>query len=928
VTDASISSFTVPVIVRIAGLPVAAMEPFGSEKCLHEAKAVLRFERELESVRSRIVDRLHEKIDGAPVAVRRFLLTVKRDCYNGRDMFARRSSSDWPIFEAALPDLAARFGELEDGLAARQKAFEETFRNEQEREVHHLLTLLDEENLRQGLALASPEVLSNVNRLRKPFASYQRKERRLMQSLLRYVSRSALKLSPFSTLTRLGLGTVVEEPSPTPVQLMLGGATQRELRRIKKHVVVKYCTILRQYPPFRDRLQVQLNPSVEEVGLDRYRFIEPFHWQLNREAREFRYFNESQVSVNLRGPFIPELKALLEKPRPYDDLVRLLSHKLSNEPAAVEPVIRKLSKIGFLLLLFPWPTNDFDPERKLLVFLERLSRDEILDEFARNFERLLDLRDASPPSDARLRNYREIDGLRLKGFRILTEAMDLPEVKQEANDKRIYEDVFLLPQGDREQNAVARISRHAVEEALASARPMVLYSDLNYTRYEFLHSLGALAEKHWPGQQEIGFLDLFQVAQPLWADYIKVATAAIKEWKQDLWNPFDLEEITALNRLRNAVLREMADCMQQKGNELVLDRQSAERAVRRIPDMYTPAFGPCLFVQPTTPDGDLWMLNHMLDGTGRFSNRYTTVMPGGLSDRFSSHLSQGGAAVTLLGEPAEMIEILCARDDHLNVHKVQTARVLEMPGENADLPPERRVGVRDLRVRLDGPLPVLVDRSGQRLMPIFLGTNGLVGMPTLVRFLSRFGIGEFRLMHPPRPPQRHDGVTTFSRLRIGNLVLRRQMWVISPATTFDGYADSSDAEFFLAVNHWRLEHGIPDRVFVYEKLQVKFTLWPIHKPQYIDFTSPSFIPVLRSVLDSSEDELKLEEMLPTPDAFPTDEDGRKWAFEAQLESIAFQHIHPWKSLGSQSQVPRGQIHNLWRADSQQPSLWLKGGSNA
>ncbi len=914
----------VPVIVRLAGLPAEVMEPLGSERCVRGATELARLESELESIRAQIVDRLHEKVHGAPAEVRRALLAVKRDCHNGRDLTTRRSSSAWAIFEQAAPDLAQRIGELEAGVAAERAAFEAAFDAEHERQVRHLLACLEDDNLHQGLALGSPEVLGNVDRLRQPCASYRRKERRLVESVARYVSRAALKLSPFSTLTRLGLGSVLEAADGAPVELELRGATHRELRRIRKHVVVKYSTLLRQHPVFRDRLHVQVNPSVECVAPGRYRFIQAFHWQFNQQAGEFHYCNESQVSASLRGPLIEELQALLEVSRPHGEVVQGLARKLGADPAAVEAVIRKLLDLGFLLLFFPWPSNDFDPERTLLAFLGELPRDPALDEFARLLERLLELRDGRHPSHARPQAYRAIDELRLEGFAVLTSALELPEAK-EAPGKHLYEDVFVLPQADRHQDAVAHISRQSAERALASAHPVVLFSDLNYTRYELLHSLAALAEKHWPGQQEVGFLDLFHLAQPLWGEYVTAASAAITEWRQELWNPYGLAEISALNRLRETVLTEMEGCMRPEGDELVLDLESAERSVRRIPDTYVPAFGPCLFVQPATPRGDLWMLNHLLDGTGRFSNRYTTVMPPGMRERYSSHLGEGGAGATLLGEPAEMIEILSARDDHLNVHRVQTARVLELPGENPDLPPERRLGVRELRVRLDGPLPVLVDLRGQRLLPVFLGTNGLVGMPTLVRFLSRFGIGEFRLMHPPRYPQRRGGVVSYRRLRIGNLVLRRKMWVFSPAATFGAYAESSDAELFLAVHRWRLEHGIPERVFAAEKLETKFDLWPRHKPQYLDFTSPAFVHVLRSVLRSTPAELKLEELLPDPEAFPADEDGRRWAFEAQLDSIAFHPIRPWKQRHAPFQAPRGRLRIPERADSRQPSHWLTEG---
>jgi hypothetical protein len=905
--DSGPAAAIVPAIVRIAGLPAEAIAPLGSAACMDSVRSIVALEGELASIRCRIVERLQQEIKGAPAAVRRALLAIKRDCFNGRDLAARRSSPEWPIFVAAAPDLASCVGELEEFLAARRAAFEEIFVAERQREIHHLLSLLDDENLRQGMALASPEVLSHVERLLRPFASYGRKERRLAESLLRYVSRIALKLSPFSTFTRLGLAAIDGESPAQSIRLSLQDATQRELRRLKKHVVIKYFTMLRHHGPFRDRLPIWLNPSVERVGADRYRFIEPFHWRLHREAREFHYCNENQVAANLRGPLIEELLELLRGRRSYGELVELLARRLDSQPAAVESVVRKLSEMGFLVVEFPWPTNAFDPERGLLEFLGGLPEDGALAGFAELFARLLDLRDAPIASGARLGAYRTIDRLRLEGFHRLSEALELPEVKEDVNDRQLHEDVFLLPAADPEWRTVARISRSSAELALDSVRPMVLYSDLNYTRYELLHSLQALAARQWPGKREVAFLDLFHVAQPLWAEYVKAATATITEWKPELWNPYGLREILELKQLRDEVLREMEASLRREGEELVLDRAGAERAVRDVPDVYTPAFGPCLFAQPARPEGDLWVLNHMLDGTGRFSNRYTTVMPCGLRERFSSILGEGCAVVSLFGRPAETVEILCARDDHLNVHQVQTERVLELPGENPDLPAERRIGIRDLRVLLDEPMPVLADRDGRRLMPIFLGTNGLVGMPTLVRFLSRFGIGEFRLMHPPRRPERGEGITSFRRLRIGNLVLRRRMWVFAPAATFPDYARLSDAELFVAVNRWRLDRGLPDAVFAAERQEAKFNLWPLHKPQYIDFTSPSFMPLLRAAMESANDELKLEEVLPAPEAFPVTKGGQRWAVEAQLDSVAFQPLHPWPAWRTESEIPRGQL---------------------
>jgi hypothetical protein len=895
------------VIIRVAGLSSLALHPFADSDCAERAEALVALSDELQTLRSRLVEILHEKIEGTPTPERRTLLGIKRDCFNGRPLSPRLAAADWEVFARAMPGTAERLRGLEEGLAALQAELGALLRAQQEREGRHLLALLDDGNFYQGLSLAAPEVLRNLDRIRQPIASYGRKERRLMQSLVRYVCRAALKLSPFSTLTRLGLATADANLVERPAHLCLAGAQQLELRRIKKHTVIKYFALLRRYPAFRELLELKVNPTLEAVGAGRYRFISVFHWEFKEEAREFWYFNEAQVFANLKGPLIDAMLAQLLHGVHYGAALRLLAEQLGSERNVVEKVILRLLDLGVLLLDFPWRTNDVHPERRLLEFLAQVAWQPVLSEFTVTFGQLVTLVERRAPTQERLRTYEEIDRLRMQGFHLLTTGLGLPEAKEEINEKQVNEDVFLVHTLEPEESSVARLSGRSVVEALACARPMLLYSDLNYTRYEFLHSLKALIEKQWPGRSEVPFLDVFEKAQPLWGEYVKAASSAIVEWRPDLWNPFHLPEVEALNRLREEVLRDFEAAMQLQGDELVIDRDRAERAVERIPPQYTPAFGPCLFAQPASERGEQWFVNHMLDGTGRFSNRYTTAMPPALSQAFSAQLGRGGEGASLFGEPAEMIEILCSRDDHLNVHRVQTKRVLEMPGENSDLPAERRLSVREVNVSVAGPMPFLVDLAGSRLLPIFLGTNGLVGMPTLVRFLSRFGIGEYRLIHPPRPALRENDLIRHRRLRIGNLILRRQMWVVQRATAFPRLEGLSDADAFLALTRWRLARGLPKQVFVAERMKSKFDLWPLHKPQYLDFTSPSFLPIVRAVIENAADELRFEEVLPAPGAFPRDEHGEPRAMEAQLETIALRATRAWLPCRPCESFPVGQV---------------------
>src|SRR4029077_4252354 len=64
----------------------------------------------------------------------------------------------------------------------------------------------------RGVALSSPDIAQHLDRLtgREP-DGFGRREKNLCLTLLRYASRAALKLSPFSTLTRTGLGRVTDD---------------------------------------------------------------------------------------------------------------------------------------------------------------------------------------------------------------------------------------------------------------------------------------------------------------------------------------------------------------------------------------------------------------------------------------------------------------------------------------------------------------------------------------------------------------------------------------------------------------------------------------------------------------------------------------------------------------------------------------------
>jgi hypothetical protein len=159
-------------------------------------------------------------------------------------------------------------------------------------------------------------------------------------------------------------------------------------------------------------------------------------------------------------------------------------------------------------------------------------------------------------------------------------------------------------------------------------------------------------------------------------------------------------------------------------------------------------------------------------------------------------------------------------------------------------------------------------------------------MPSLVRLLAVFGSSDFGLVLPPRDHRQEIDVEVSDRLRLGNVVLRRRRWTLPLDAVKNEVRMLSDDDFFMAINRWRIERGIPDRVFLEEKIPVKFFERNIFKPQYMDFTSPLFIRILRPILQTGPAQLSVQEMLPDTQSAIRDVGGQRWAIELQLDASA------------------------------------------
>lgn len=881
-----------PFVVRLAGLPVRSLAALESE--LPALAAELRRQgTELEQLRGRLVDALFAKLLEFESDDRRLPLAIKRDCHNGRSLARHRSQPGWPAVDAASGGLAGELLALEAELAARQALFAERYAEVRRGQSAALFELAGDASLRRGVALSSAELIESTDRRQQKAAPMAaRKERKAEQSWLRYLTRAAFKLSPYSTLSRLALGDA--EPGAKGCELQPGPWRERALLRAKRYIAEELRDLFFLLPPCRDLIPRMLNPTVETLEDGRIRFLTADRRTLEN-GDELRYRQAALVRMGLDPVALGALRELLASgPLPLSQLQEPWRRRFAGSDTA--DFLEPMADLGLLVPVYPWKGNCARLELELARYLGGLDRQPEMAAIAALLLEATELEDgfASSPNPAgTIRRINELLGEAwLLADRQRASSSELKRLARERND--LYEDVFMTAGAAGDEQPLLRVGAAEVGDFFRETALLVDLAELFNLRHDFLHQIADLARERFPGRQEVGVLELFSAAQGWWKEFTKFVAEG--QNALDWGNSFEKampDGGKPLTELRQAAWAAMAAAVRPAdeaaplaGNRL--DTAALAAFFEKVPARYRPLVGGSFFVQPLAgtdgADGASWVLNRLFEGSGRYSSRYTSVMPERLGDAFCERTA-AGSRFAVGGEPAELIDIACPQGDTLNIRKVMTPRVIECAGEHATAPSERVLTAADLRVRLDA-VPTLRDAEGRRLVPAHLGGVNLRFMPPLVKFISYFGVGELRPLPWKRQGHRVGDVDIFPRLQAGKvLLLRRRFKVPTAELRLLLAAGKADAEAFLELDAWRTARELPARVFLIEPIRDSFAN-RMYKPQYLDFSSPLCLDLFRQVVEKGPDFLELEEVAPTPEMAPADGRGERWAVELQLDRLA------------------------------------------
>ncbi|MFE6307072.1 lantibiotic dehydratase [Nocardiopsis sp. NPDC057823] len=818
---------------------------------------LLRTLADEEAHRERIRDHLLEALHLlAPTleeeADRRTALAVKRDVFN-------RRPPRTPLVGDPLTWRIGALGEWTDSwerTRAATAALDDAHPAALAEERAELAAWARDPATDRSTALSSPDLHRAVAaRAAVPADRAPNKRMRKAEpALVRYHSRSTVKVSPYSLYTGVHFDDLEHPSSPTRDGEPLRSTTVAGLRRL---LVRQAARALAADPEARPELEWVLTGGARREG-DRL-LVRRRRWAPPSPGARAEAFGEEEVRLPLAGAW-GALLSSLERRAARPVVLRVLGEGLAADlgrpPEALRDVLAKLIDAGVLV---PWaPAAEQDPEydRRWHDLVRRLP--------GRTAARMEEAFDAT---EEVLKGFAEADGAErarsvTRLSRLWSAAVTPPgadPVPPEAASSPLVEDCHVsrgapVPRAwTREWTADLRRIMPLLfalddQRMLSGALESVFVSRYGAGgRCDDLDGFAVHARAAFPLTQRLMAGDLDGVPDP--GDGLRRLVAA-----------------------RRRAVDHLAELARSTGEEAAVDPSVVAEIAGLLPEReFTARRSLAVFGQP---DGGRLVLNHLYGGRARYFSRFLSALPARARDRVAEHVRRSGPPGTptvhmrsALGFNANLAPPLAGEELALRDEPVL------LPGPaTADLAlvhtPD---GLRLVRRGGTGAGAGAADAADREIDPLYTGFLVPHALPydemlvAMVADSPFFSFGD-TVMDLHARWEENGFAGAVPRVRAGSVTLFRRRWALETAELAARPGESA-AELHRRVNTMRMARGIPDQVFA-RPLQGS-RLGPLEramapKPQHMDFLSRLHTATAAKRLDHLGPLLLVEEMSPDP----------------------------------------------------------------
>lgn len=902
-----------PFVARIAGMPASALAGLRSDPLAAHVRSLLATGAALRRDGGALADELYAVIgslDEQLVGCRPALVGLRRALFGGR----RPRPVEWSdrVRAALGTDLCTRVEQLMSRLDAHSRsvaelpaAYERAVADTQ----RSLLASAAEPALRHGIAQSSPvlaaelakvldraldKVLDRALDRASAGAGGSRPPRAVLARVARYVSRAAVKTSPFSTLTTIGVGRWTTGLSPLellpapPVGLLeLQGSLQPRLERA-----------VAASARLRPEMLVRVNPSVTATGDGRLAVIGP---------------PPAEPIATVAA--VPEVLACMhllgDGWRPLLELLDLLA----GDRDRTAPFVDRLVDVGVLELRSPVEDQSVDWFGDLARWLAEVGGDEWA-AVARNcaeLSRLLVLPTDPAEVDGHLSRLRLVSA----AVRDVRSAAGLPEM---AGGDHVHEHAVST-------SPVVAAGEPAWRDTLA---------DLDHVRrWLALHDPGLPLRLALGGYLAARFGDGARVPFPLLhravladlagtagvgdgsgagrrlADAVADLRGLLRPDRSAAAEP----RLPVLAELR-ALRRKSLDALLGTGPDPdgviriraeALGEHDVHPGYVRTPESVAWYVQPYGSVERSVERGAARVvLNTAISGFGRGRARALRLIgtagavsagTAPASNRLPSQPSQPSWP-SQPGTPSHpshpshpsqpshpswpggrLVAESPGRFGHvLNVRELLAGYELDYPYTMVRDRTRPRIPLRDLLVEHDPATGLASPRTaaGEHITVVHNGMLAELLLPPAMQLLVR-GLGATpTLFHPavllaPEPPAGFA-----PRIEAGLVTLRRAVWTLPYEQVPRRGRGEADAGYLLRLHEWLDGHGIPDRCFVRAATRARenwlaSTFTKTRKPLYVDFAGPWLLAGFERMIAEPAGWVTFTEVLP---ALPKADDAR------------------------------------------------------
>ncbi|MEU5127340.1 lantibiotic dehydratase [Streptomyces mobaraensis] len=850
--------------VRVGGLPVAALDAMRSPALWERVEAVLDGDERLAARAAELSDALFAAI-GRTAEGRPALVALRRAVHNRKPLTDRCwNDSVRALLPAAVTEGVHAWLRLrEEHERDRARLAEQVEHHARTRHVP-LRKAVSDPAFRHGLVLSSPDLHADVCRwLARPEETVP--DRRLALRLTKYLSRVALKTTPFSTFTVSGLGTwrdgpVAGPPAPPAV---------RTVAEVNIWVVQQFVRELSRHPALAPGVRLRLSPAALRTG-DRWEFLGP------------------GPEEPLRGlAASPPVRACVDAVaggRTRAEAARRVAELTGGTLEAATAYLDKLVELGLLEAERPFPDQDPDPLGALHAWVSGAGLSDLGAEIASLAARLDAYPTLTDPAD-RLASVRGVESALGR-----VAALVGPERVALPGKNSVVENALLVPPS----TALDRRAWDPVLRDLDVVRR--LHGVLDPAQPGRIALADLVAERVGPGAA-MPFLAFHRTVQgwvredPGLLDVLSVTTHGYRAL-----SGHRLPRLRELARLRAELCAEALDGRPDAGGVLRLDPGPLAARAARWPHWLRPPDSVTYYGQPLGDPADPgFVVNAVNSGHGRGR------------DRIRRLLAQAGTAADAHTAPPPdgvLVADTCRHyGSNVGLRCSAVADEIDVPGGWSRRPAEHRIPLGDLEVRHDPEAGLLVLRSlarGVEVRPVHPNLIAEMWLPPAVRLLLQVFGATSNLLIPGRrmfgdtSPSLVRELRSEPRVVVGRTVVSRRQWVFPAGAAPARRPGEGDAAYLTRLAGWLRAHGMPRRCFVRALdpgAVADGSVWRVksRKPLAVDFANLLLVGLFERMLAEPDHVLFLQEALPDASGLPDHGDGAPRVTEYLIEINGGRH---------------------------------------